>query len=86
MPYINQRDRPTFEAKCHELGFLACNVGELTYIFYKIMCSFLAKEHTVRFERLAVCLAALEAAKLEWYRRKVAPYEDIKIEENGDVE
>lgn len=30
-------------------------------------------------------LAALEAAKLEFYRRQVAPYEDKKIESNGDV-
>lgn len=30
-------------------------------------------------------LGALEGAKLELYRRKISPYEDIKIEENGDV-
>lgn len=30
-------------------------------------------------------LGVLEAAKLEFYRRRVAPYEDTKIAENGDV-
>jgi hypothetical protein len=30
-------------------------------------------------------LGALEGAKLEFYRRIVAPYEDRKMEENGDV-
>lgn len=30
-------------------------------------------------------IGAMEAAKEEYYRRVVAPYEDIKIKENGDV-
>lgn len=30
-------------------------------------------------------LGALEGAKLEFYRRVVAPYEDEKIKQNGDV-
>ena len=30
-------------------------------------------------------IGALEGAKMEFYRRVVAPYEDEKIKENGDV-
>ena len=30
-------------------------------------------------------MGALECAKLELYRRVAAPYEDVKIMENGDV-
>jgi len=30
-------------------------------------------------------LGAMEACKLEFYRRFVAPYEDLKKEANGDV-
>ena len=30
-------------------------------------------------------MGALEGAKLEFYRRVVAPYEDLKIIMNGDV-
>ena len=30
-------------------------------------------------------MGALEGAKAEFYRRVVGPYEDQKIEENGDV-
>lgn len=30
-------------------------------------------------------IGMLECVKQEWYRRQVAPYEDGKIEENGDV-
>jgi len=31
-------------------------------------------------------IGVLECVKQEFYRRKVAPYEDIKIIENGDIE
>jgi hypothetical protein len=30
-------------------------------------------------------VGALEGAKMEFYRRAAAPYEDLKIKENGDV-
>ena len=30
-------------------------------------------------------IGVLECAKLELYRRQAAPYEDKKIEENGEV-
>ena len=30
-------------------------------------------------------IGALECCKQEYYRAVVGPYEDIKIEENGDV-
>jgi hypothetical protein len=31
-------------------------------------------------------IGVLEAAKTEFYRRIIAPYEDIKIQDNGDME
>ena len=37
------------------------------------------------FATFADILAALETTKLEFYRRVVAPYEDTKCAENGDV-
>ena len=37
------------------------------------------------FATFADILAALEATKIEFYRRVVAPYEDAKCAENGDV-
>jgi hypothetical protein len=37
------------------------------------------------YQAINDCLGALEGAKLELYRRVAAPYEDRKIQENGDV-
>jgi hypothetical protein len=57
--------------------------GELTFALTKVCLDYLT--HTYRFEDLAQAIAALECTKLELYRRVVAPYEDYKKEQNGDV-
>ena len=46
----------------------------------------LAKETCGNYEDYRNFIGELESAKLEIYRRLVAPYEDKKIKENGDVE
>ena len=42
-------------------------------------------EHELPNAELNEAIGALECATLELYRRKVAPYEDGKIAENGEV-
>jgi len=37
------------------------------------------------YDKLSMCSSAMEHAKLEWYRKKLSPYEDKKIGENGDI-
>jgi len=54
--------------------------GKLNYFLFK-----LAKKSCSCYADYAAFLGELEAAKLEIYRRQVAPYEDKKIKENGDV-
>jgi len=39
----------------------------------------------LRYQNINDLLGALEGAKLELYRRVAAPYEDEKVESNGDV-
>jgi len=42
-------------------------------------------EGRVRYAHLNEVVGVLECAKLELYRRVVAPYEDQKMTESGDV-
>lgn len=42
-------------------------------------------EMEMNFDNASNALAAVECAKLEFYRRILAPYEDKKIGENGDI-
>lgn len=60
------------------------NCGELNFLFTWISLQYLEMQGT-SYGRINDVLGALEGAKLEMYRRRVAPYEDLKIEENGDV-
>jgi hypothetical protein len=55
--------------------------GNLNYFLFLI-----AKRTCKNYEDYRNFIGEIESAKLEIYRRLVAPYEDKKIEENGDVE
>lgn len=87
MPYIKTEDREKYEEVLDELiGLLKIQPveridGELNYIITKI----LKESYPLRYFNLNRAMGVLECAKLEFYRRVVAPYEDIKIKESGDV-
>jgi hypothetical protein len=84
MPYIVPERRDVFDPHLQELAKELQNEGELNYCIYKLSCLMLEKIG-MRYDTLSLCSSAMEHAKLEWYRKKVAPYEDAKIAENGDI-
>lgn len=57
--------------------------GELNYLFTMLIKEYL--RNGVNYQKINDVIGALEGAKLEFYRRVVAPYEDEKIKQNGDV-
>lgn len=79
MPYIPEEAKRTVNA-----GAVMNNVGELTYALTKL-CLYYLDRGGRNFKDQAEVIAALECTKLELYRRSLAPYEDGKILENGDV-
>lgn len=80
MPYIKKDDR-----KLITEGANPNTAGQLTYAITMLLVRFI-QTHKFSFdEGIIPCVGALECAKLELYRRKVAGYEDTKIEQNGDV-
>ena len=60
-----------------------CNPGTLNYIITRLVVWYLGENPN--YERYNAAIGVLECAKQELYRRKIAPYEDEKCEENGDV-
>ena len=62
---------------------LAYNPGTLNYIITRLVHWWLGDNPN--YEKYNAAIGVLECAKLELYRRKVSPYEDEKINENGDV-
>jgi hypothetical protein len=80
MPYI--RPCPARQIADNELDGLPNGPGELNYLITKLCLDYLGTESYSKYNEV---IGVLECAKLEMYRRAVAPYEDKKIAENGDV-
>jgi len=81
MPYINPIKRTNL---IPELETLPMNSGELNFVFTQVIQQYLLLNKT-SYSTINDVIGALEGAKLEFYRRVAAPYEDLKIMENGDV-
>lgn len=58
--------------------------GELNFAFTIIGIHYI-DDKGESYQAINDVIGALEGAKLEFYRRLAAPYEDSKIKENGDV-
>lgn len=92
MPYIGEASREQIERdgfdqknvdKLTALGKVLYAPGGLNYAITKICLGYLGEEPGYRGFNEVV--GVLECIKQELYRRAVAPYEDEKIGENGDV-
>jgi len=85
MPYISQEARQQYKKileKIKKTGI--ATAGDLNYILTSIANIYL-NESGECYKTYNEIIGVLECAKQEYYRKNVAPYEDIKIELNGDV-
>lgn len=80
MPYIKQERRGILRDFYDQPD----NSGELNFQLTQVVLEYMEK-HGKSYAAVNDILGALEGAKLEFYRRVAAPYEDRKIAENGDV-
>tara|TARA_Y100000817_G_scaffold111280_1_gene87125 strand:+ start:1333 stop:1617 length:285 start_codon:yes stop_codon:yes gene_type:complete len=90
MPYIAQEKRLMLN---HALATLAAGViveeqknqaGVLNYCISALLNEVL-KTNGISYRNINELIGVLECAKLELYRRVASPYEDEKIQSNGDV-
>ena len=87
MPYIKKEERQELDKLLQPLiDFLKTKGteevdGQINYTFTRILAN-LYKPRYFNYNR---AMGVLECIKQEFYRRVVAPYEDKKKEENGDV-
>lgn len=83
MPYIAQGRRKEIDEYIID-NFAIKNAGELNYLLTKLIRNYF-NFNGRRYQQINDIVGALEGAKMEFYRRVAAPYEDKKILENGDV-
>lgn len=85
MPYIDAKTRAYIVAPLNAFCRMVAHrpVGVINYVITRLLTSWIgSKPHYARFN---AAIGMLECTKLELYRRMVAPYEDVKRGENGDV-
>lgn len=80
MPYIEKQQRGLIDFN----SILPNTAGQLNYKIHNILEEYV-KANGVNYQTYNDMIGALEAAKLELYRRAVSKYEDLKIKENGDI-
>jgi len=83
MPYITQNDRYKFDVALIALPRIE-TAGELNYLITQLARKYIL-DHGLRYEHINAIRGALVCVGDEFYRRVIAPYEDKKIAENGDV-
>jgi hypothetical protein len=94
MPYIKKIDRASYDdivdsladkVKYNGEADAKQYCGDLNYIITTLLHKVLDDGVRTGYADYNELIGMLECCKLELYRRKVAPYEDEKIKENGDV-
>ncbi|MCK5614681.1 hypothetical protein KAR91_73145 [Candidatus Pacearchaeota archaeon] len=85
MPYIKKERRKKFDPYLECTAHHIESEGELNYCLTRLALIYLRKRDGLSYAFLNTIIGAFESAKLEFYRRWVVPYEDKKINENGDV-
>ena len=84
MPYIDKEGRRLIDPMLKDVKVEDMGAGELNYTITSLCHRWILRKG-LRYVNLAVVFGVLITALLELYRRIAAPYEDIKIEENGPV-
>ena len=93
MPYIPPQDRPTYDPLIDQLARSLAGQpadrrkGHANYVITQILRKAWGVDDPAdeSYSNYADIIGALECAKLELYRRRLAPYEDTAINKHGDL-
>ena len=89
MPYIKRNDRLQYDPLVTELAFQLYEVEDLLqragHVNYIITTLLLQSFPVKRYGTMALVDGVLTGVGREYYRRRVAPYEDAAIKRNGDL-
>lgn len=85
MPYVKTRERDRLQPLADLILNTQINTaGNLQYLIAILTKSFMIGKEK-KYQDHNDIMGALDGAAREYYRRKVAPYEQEKIKDNGDV-
>ena len=79
MPYISENERQAIAEGCTPI-----TAGQLNYAIHLLIDDYIIK-NGLNYQTCNDVMGALQGVQQEFYRRKVAPYEDEKKDQNGDI-
>ena len=82
MPYIKQDRRVILNPLIRDLGALTQNEGELNYVITLLIDNYFGAHN---YDELNAAMGVLSCVAQEFYRRRIAPYEELKAKEHGEV-
>jgi hypothetical protein len=86
MPYIPKENREKVEKVLESfkelLSSSSLGPGDMNYIITSMFDSYIKE---LNYSNINQAIGIIECVKLEFYRRIASIYEDVKLEENGDV-
>ena len=86
MPYVSQEEREKLDHWIDNVLFHMSSIdgkdGAVNYAITRIIDGIYGKGGYAVYNR---AMGVLDCVAREFYRRRVVPYEDKKIQENGDV-
>lgn len=82
MPYIFPERRAIIQDSDFNKDVL--RDGDINFLVTQLVDGYI-QARGLSYNTLNTMIGVLECAKLELYRRLVGPYEDLKIQQNGDV-
>jgi hypothetical protein len=94
MPYVSDEIREALELDLQELLTSARDItddrdkmkGIVNYLATLVTTLLLQPDTGWSYASMSDTIGALECAKLEVYRRLLAPYEDMAVDKNGDLD
>jgi hypothetical protein len=86
MPYTKQRDRDLIRAIVRELAKAVKVKGDLNYAICELVGELCIRDGGLGYTTTSNWIDGVHGAERELTRRLLGPYEDLKAQQNGDVE
>lgn len=85
MPYTKQKDRHHIDIEIENLLSFILSKGDLNYTICELVGRLILGSRKISYTTMSEWIDGVHDAETELRRRLLEPYEDLKIEQNGDV-
>lgn len=85
MPYIHQDRRKWIDQCVIGLADQIDYEGDMNYAIFRLLDEFVVRQGGPSYVNYNKAMGVMDCCAREYYRRRVAPYEDQAIERNGDI-